>query len=145
MRSAWGAAIAVVFAAGSAAAQTHGSHSFASHARVPGSDATALRNAAFAYKSVEVRLPKREESAAYDAVRVDVGQVLRTPVGVFDPRASEVTLVRRWPAPSAAKSWRSTSRRTPGSASARRAAPRRWPAPASKSPPTRARTVPSRP
>ncbi len=87
MRSAWGAAIAVVFAASGAAAQTF----------APGSEAVALRNAAFSYKSAEIRLPGAAASKGVNAIRIDVAQALKTPVGVFDPNDVDVTLTRSWP------------------------------------------------
>lgn len=88
MRPAAGAVIAVVFAAGGAAAQSF----------TPGSDATALRDAAFAWKATEIRLPAKPAAAAFDTVRVDMAQTLRTPAGVFDPKVLDVTVIRSWPA-----------------------------------------------
>ena len=87
MRTAWGAVIAGVFAASGAAAQTY----------APGGDASALRNAAFVYKSVEIRLPSASESNGVNGVRIDVGQTLKTPVGLFDPKSVDVMLTRSWP------------------------------------------------
>jgi hypothetical protein len=87
MRTTVGVAIAALVTASGAAAQT----------LAPKSDPTALRDAVFAWTSTEIELPPAAGLRGQSAVRVQSVQALRTPVGVFDPHAYDVTLIHSWP------------------------------------------------
>jgi hypothetical protein len=87
MRTAAGVAIAALVTASGAAAQT----------LAPKSDRIALHDAVFAWKAAEVALPAAPDARAQSSIRIQSAETLRTPVGVFDPHAYDVTLIHSWP------------------------------------------------